>query len=135
MTSPLISRASAGLLLAAGMALLFVPDVVLPGLVSGYPVEALWIGQLLGAAWLGVAGLNWMARATILGGIYGRPIVIANLAIYFIGGLVLLRAAEGAGFPPGLSLLLASAALPALAYGWLLFRGPLQKDLDARGTG
>jgi hypothetical protein len=90
---------SAAVLLVAGIALLFVPDTVLPRLVPAYPEAALWLGQLLGAAWLGMAALNWLNRSTVLGGIYGRPVVMANLALYCVSALVLLRAAERADFP------------------------------------
>ncbi len=79
MTSTLISVASATILLLAGLPLLFAPDAVLPR----FPVAGIWLGQLLGAAWLGVAALNWLSRSAVLGGIYGRPVVLANLALQF----------------------------------------------------
>ncbi|HEU0076918.1 MAG TPA: hypothetical protein VFQ76_04665, partial [Longimicrobiaceae bacterium] len=91
MFSTQVSRASAGLLLAGGLALLFAPDVVLPRLVPGFPAGGVWLGQLLAAAWLALAALNWLSRAALLGGIYGRPVVLCNAAFYFIAALVLLR--------------------------------------------
>src|SRR5919107_5264542 len=97
MISSLVSRVSAALLALAGLALLFASDVLLPAAVPGFPVAAAWVGQLLGAAWLGVAALNWLQRAAVLGGVYGRPVVLANLALYFVSALSLLRAvADGA---------------------------------------
>lgn len=132
MSSTLISRLSAAVLLMAGLALLFAPDAVLPRLMPDYPPTALWLGQLLGAAWLGVAALNWASRATILGGIYGRPIVLANVAIYFIGALVMLSAARRAKLPGAVWTAVALAVVLAVAYGWLLWRGPLPKDWGKR---
>jgi hypothetical protein len=120
-------------LLIAGIALLFASDMVLPGLVSGYPETGLWLGQLLGAAWLGVAALNWWNRSKVLGGIHGRPVVAANMALYLISALVLFRAAGQAGFSSALWVLGTAAALLAIAYGVLLFRGPLRRDRDAYG--
>lgn len=117
----------------AGLALLFLPEAVLPRLVSGYPAAALWVGQLLGVAWLGLATLNWGSRSTVLGGIYGRPVVSANLAVYVMGALVLLKAARRAEGAAALWLGVAAAGVLATAYGWLLFRGPLSRDLHARG--
>ena len=38
------------------------------------------------------AMLNWMAKGVIIGGIYSRPIVIANLAHFLIGDLELIKA-------------------------------------------
>jgi hypothetical protein len=37
--------------------------------------------------------LNWMAKGTIIGGIYNRPIAIANLTHFLIGGLALAKLA------------------------------------------
>jgi hypothetical protein len=131
-SSTLVSRISAAVLLVAGLALLFAPDAVLPRLIPSYPPTALWLGQLLGAAWLGVAALNWWSRTTILGGIYGRPIVLTNLAIYFIGALVMLSAARRVKFPGAVWTAVALAVVLAVAYGWLLLRGPLPKDWGKR---
>lgn len=131
LTSTLVSRASAAVLLVGGLALLFAPDAVLPRLVAGFPTAGLWLGQLLGAAWLGVAALNWLSRSAVLGGIYGRPVVVANLALHFIGALVLLKAAREAA-APALWLLALPAAVLAVVYGLLLLRGPLRRDLPER---
>ncbi|HET7620665.1 MAG TPA: hypothetical protein VFK39_02070 [Gemmatimonadaceae bacterium] len=123
------------MLLAGGVVLLFAPDAVLPRLSPGFPVSALWLGQLLGAAWLGVAALNWLGRGALLGGIYGRPTVFANTALYFISALVLIRAATRAEAPAPLLVLAAPAVALALTYGWLLYRGPFEKELAARRGG
>jgi hypothetical protein len=47
---------------------------------------------------------------------------------------VLIRAAGRAGFSSVLWPLAAAAAVLAIAYAVLLFRGPLPRDLSARGT-
>lgn len=126
--SRLISRVNALVLLAGGMAMLFAPDVVLPRLVAGFPPGGFWLGQVLGAAWLGLASLSWLSQGTVLGGIYGRPVVTANAVTHFIGAMTLLRA--------GLFPYAAPAVALAVAYGLLLFRGPLAGDMpgdQARG--
>jgi hypothetical protein len=122
--SSLLSRTSATVLLLGGVALLFASDVLLPPLVPGFPPAAAWLGQLLGAAWLGVAVLNWLQRAVVLGGIYGRPVVLANLTLYFVSALSLLRGLLGGDMPRVLWLLLATLAGLAVSYGVLLLRGP-----------
>ena len=123
MISAFISRTSALWLGVAGFALLFAPDAVLPRLIAGYPSSGLWLGQLLGAAWLGLAALNWINRRLILGGVFGRPIVLANAIHYFISAMVLIRAVIR---QPEASVELAAvpAITLAVAYGALLFRGP-----------
>ena len=131
MISSAVSRASAALLGAAGLALLFAPDVVMPRLVPGYPAAGLWLAQLLAAAWLGVAALDWLQRSAIIGGIYGRPMVLANLVLYFISALALLRAAPRAEASGALWLAAAPAAAMAVVYGLLLLRGPFDLGRDA----
>jgi len=131
-TSRSISSASALILVAGGVTLLFAPDFLLPRIAPGFPPSALWLGQLLGAAWLGMAALDWLSRSTMLGGIYGRPVVFANAAFYLIGALTVLRAASRAPT----SIVLWAVAVPlvvlAIAYGWLLYRGPFEKEMAQR---
>ena len=127
MISSLVSRVSAALLSLAGLVLLFASDVLLPAVVPGLPPAAAWLGQLLAAAWLGVAALNWLQRSAVLGGIYGRPIVLANLALYFVSALSLLRALMSAGTSSVLWLALAPSAVLAAVYGALLLRGPFDQ--------
>ena len=122
--SSLISRTSAVVLLFGGAALLFAPDALLPALVSRFPPDAAWLGQLLGAAWLGIAALNWLHRSAVLGGIYGRPVVLANLTLYFISALSLLRALASGAASPGVGVVAGPAVALAVAYGALLLRGP-----------
>jgi hypothetical protein len=59
----------------------------------------------------------------VLGGIHGRPVVLANAALFFISAMVLGNAATRAG---SIALWIATsvAGLMALLYGLLLFRGP-----------
>ena len=111
----------------AGLALLFASDVLLPALVPELPPAAAWLGQLLGAAWLAIGALNWLQRDAMLGGIYGRPIVLANLVLYFVSALSLLRALMSAGAPPALWLVLVPSVLLAAVYGALLLRGPFER--------
>ena len=124
MISSLITTVSAAMLFLGGIALLFASDVILPTLVPGLPATASWLGQLVASAWLAVAMLNWSQRSRLLGGIHGRPIVLTNFALYFIGALVLVRAAREPGSAATLWWVAAPAALLAVAYGALLFRGP-----------
>lgn len=124
MFSSVVSLVSALVLFISGLVMLFAPDVVLPAIISDFPVSGAWLGQLLAAAWLGVAALNWLQRRAILGGIYGRPTVLANAALYFVSALSLLRVLLGHGTPSLLWLAAVVAGALAVAYGALLLRGP-----------
>lgn len=129
MLSTMISRASAGVLAVGGLLLLFAPDVVLARFIPGSPPAEAWLAQLLAAAWLGLASLNWISRGALLGGIHGRPVVAANAVSYFVGATSLLKAALRPDQPAALWLLAAPLGLFAALYGWLLLRGPFEGDL------
>ena len=122
--SSVIARASAALLAAAGLPLLFASDAILPRLVPGFPATAAWLGQLIAAAWLSVALFNWNSKATILGGIYGRPSVNLNLVLYVVSALALLKVADGALVVRAIA---APFVLMAAVYGAVLLRGPFDR--------
>lgn len=128
--SSTISRVSAAVLLCGGLALLFGADVLLPVLAPGTPASAAWLGQLLGAAWLALAALNWLQRFTLIGGIYARGVVMANATLYFITALSALRAISAGG--ARVLLIAVPASVLALVYGALLFRGPFDALAGAR---
>ena len=112
---------SAAFVAALGVAASFLPQEIL-GL-AGIPPDrfAAAAVQIAGALYIGFALLNWSAKGTLLGGIYGRPIVLANFTHFAIGAIVLWKV-------PGLSapgLLAAAAVYSAFAawFGYVLF-GP-----------
>ncbi|MFA5669300.1 MAG: hypothetical protein WC967_08650 [Balneolaceae bacterium] len=47
--------------------------------------------QILGAAYLGFAMLNWITRRNPIGGIYGKPLLIANLVSFLVSSLTLIK--------------------------------------------
>lgn len=76
--------------------------------------------SLVGAALFGFGQLNWMTRQQPLGGIYGRPVVMANLGHFVVGGLALARAATTPVLWGVATFYLAGAVF----YGALLFTSP-----------
>ena len=130
MISTLISRISAVVLALGGLVLLFAADATLPRIIPGFPPTAFWLGQLLAAGWLAVALLNWASQPGLLGGIYGRPVVLANTALYFITTMVTLRIVFQPNAPAWLWLVIVPAGVLAIVYGWLLFRGPFERDFQ-----
>lgn len=128
MRSTQVTRASAILLALTGAALLFAPVELLSRTVPDVPPSAAWLGQLLGAAWLGLATMNWLARFTMVGGIYGRAIVSANAAAYFVSAMVMLSAGRRLGFSTSMLAIAIVTLVMAAVYGYLLFRGPFAAD-------
>jgi hypothetical protein len=82
---------SAICLAVAGVLLLFAPREAGNALLPGVSADGLF--QLLGAALLGFAAMNWTARGAALGGIYGRAVVVGNLMHFFVGACVLANRA------------------------------------------
>jgi hypothetical protein len=126
-----ISRASAVLLLVGGLGFLFAADEILPRLIPNFPATGAWLGQLVAAAWLGVASLNWLNRSLLLGGIYGRPVVATNAVLYFISAMALVKVEGFSNTPVAIWILVVPAVVFASLYSWLLYRGPFQHDLEA----
>ena len=110
-----LSAAAFGL---AGVGLLFAPDLVGSALIPG---AAGPLAQLLGAALLGFATMNWTARGMALGGIYGRAVVAANQAHAFIGALVLVRWVVDRGATLPMWVLTGVYLLAAVYFSWLMF--------------
>ena len=135
MLSSHLSRASALLLSATGFAFVFVPRELLASLAPGTPPSATWIGQLLGAALVGLGCLNWFNRRTLLGGIYARAVVLANMMFYVIGALSVFGASAALTMTrPTAHGVAGVLGVFAACYAWLLFRGPLDRDMATYRT-
>lgn len=76
-------------LAAAGLVFLFAGAEAV-GAVWGSPAPEP-LPSLLGAAFLGFASMNWIARHNLLGGIYGRAVVVSNQTHLTVGAVVLVK--------------------------------------------
>jgi len=92
MNTKLIMSLSAVVLAVIGISLTFFPAEILQHLGIGSSTSLLIILQLLGALYFGFAMLNWMAKGAIIGGIYNKPVSVANASHFLIGGLALVKA-------------------------------------------
>lgn len=119
MTKALMSVTAAFLALA-GLAATFLPQELLAA--AGVPASGVLpvIVQLAGALYLGFALLDWMARDSPIGGIYNRPVALANQFHFFVGALALMKA-SGHGNPLAVSLLAIPYVLFAIAFSYLVF--------------
>lgn len=91
-------------------------------LLSNDSVDASLPVQLFAGAFFGFAMLNYMARGNLIGGIYSRPVAIANFSNLLIGGLA---ATKTGGFAnPRITGFGVVCLLFATAFGVVLFRTP-----------
>ncbi len=77
--------------------------------------------QLLGALYLGFAMTNWMAKDSLIGGIYARPLSIGNCLHFAVGALALFKHQLATGFHYPLTVALVIYAIFALAFIYLVF--------------
>lgn len=82
---------SAAFLGLLGLTLTFLPEETSTYLNAGDDTFSVLALQLLGAPFLGFAMLNWMAKGSIIGGIYARPVAIGNFMHFAISALALVK--------------------------------------------
>lgn len=105
-----IMVASSICLAIAGVACLFLPSETMSML--GMSGSNDLVAQILGALYLGFAAANWTARGSMIGGIYARPISVANF-FHFVVGASLLAKEMSSG--------LLNAAYLSVALAYLVF--------------
>ncbi|KIC95751.1 hypothetical protein [Flavihumibacter solisilvae] len=126
MNTKLVMSASAVFLGVIGISLSFLADEIAAYLqIGSAPIDHLVL-QVLGAFYFAFALLDWMAKGSFIGGIYNRPIAIANLAHFLIGGLAMIKALMNHPALPWVIAIIAGLYLAfALVFGVLFFRTPV----------
>lgn len=126
MTRALLTM-SAVLLAILGLAAVFLPQESLAYLGAPQQGALPVLVQLLGAHYLAFALLNWMAKDSLIGGVYNRPVAMGNLGHFGIGTIVLLKGAVGGQTPGSIWIVCGGYALLA---GWFvaitLFGSPVK---------
>ena len=91
MNTRIIMTTSAVFLAIIGISLTFFPVEIANYLVFGVESILILVLQVMGGLFFGFAMLNWMAKESVIGGIYNKPLVTANMAQFVVGGLALLK--------------------------------------------
>lgn len=108
----------------AGIVLTFAPDELLARAGATPAPVVVWLGQLLGAALLGLAFLNWLQRHAVVGGILGRPLLLTNLTFLMVSFFASVHQWRAAGTSPLFAATSVVLGLLAAAFGLRLFRAP-----------
>lgn len=106
-----------------GLALTFATGETLGAIGIAPSLLTDWLGQLAGGSFLGLALLAWFQRHTLIAGIFGRPLLMANLLFTTVTFFATLRTWRQVGSPLLLGALVAFGALAAL-FGSRLFTSP-----------
>ena len=120
---------SALIMIVAGIILSFLPAEVGSLMdLKGAPWDNV-ILQILGAMYFSFGMINWMAKANLIGGIYGRPIAVGNFAHFMMGGLALIKVYYNSHELAMLPLTIIYLVLGVL-FGIVLFTHPIQDKTD-----
>jgi hypothetical protein len=113
--------ASAAIVAVTGLALSFAPAEIVAYLGSAPNPALSVLLQVAGAAFLGFAILNWMARESVIGGIYNRPLALGNF-LHFGAGAIAAGKSAFAGHTHELVVVLGVVyALLACGFGFVIF--------------
>ena len=126
MNTKIIMTGSAILMGMVGVALTFMPQEI--ATYFSFPTEtsSVIVFQILGALYFGFAMTNWTAKASLIGGIYARPIAIGNLTHFIIAALALVKA-YSSSFLLALLVLTCIYSLFAIAFAIIFFTHPVKQ--------
>lgn len=130
-TTKLIMTLSAVFLAVVGISLTFLPAEI-GGITDIAPGKTFTvILQLLGALYFSFAMLNWMAKGTLIGGIYGKPVSVANLTHFVIGALALIKLLlNNHDLHYAIWILAAIYAVFAVLFGMIFSKNPIPERND-----
>ena len=129
MNTKLLMTSSAMILALIGISLIFLPKEILDYLELSVSDTLELLMQIIGSFYFAFAMLNWMSKGSIIGGIYNRPLVIANWTHFVIAGLALIK---GVLANPSLSYIIWSIAIIypifAILFGIVAFNHPVSEN-------
>jgi hypothetical protein len=91
MNTKIVMTSSALFLAIIGILLSFLPTEIMDYLnVEPNIITTLFL-KIMSALYLGFGILNWMAKGTLIGGIYNKPIAIGNLMHFGVGAIAMVK--------------------------------------------
>ncbi len=112
-------------LVLIGLVLSFLPDEILVYFNQPANTFLKTAFQVIGALYLGFAMLNWMVKSSRIGGIYNRPVVVANLMHFGVVFIALIKLIVGGLANPAVIALAVVYGLFAIGFGYLLRTSPV----------
>jgi len=106
----------------AGISALFVPDSLLSMLNVPVTEQSLLPMQMMAALYVSFALMNWTAKDSAIGGVYARPVSLANFGHFFIGALLLAKYQLSNPFHAVIAGMLIVYVIFAGIFTWLVFR-------------
>ena len=91
MNTKIVMTSSALFYAIIGIILSFLPNEIADYLNVEDNIITILFLNIMSALYLGFGILNWMAKGTLIGGIYNRPIAIGNLMHFGVGAIALVK--------------------------------------------
>lgn len=131
MNTKILMSSSSVYLAASGAILTFLPNEVISSIgIVPNPISTLSF-QLLGALYLGFAMLNWMAKGSLIGGIYNKPIVVGNFMHFGVGALALVKVVSKIQIHKEIVIsLTAIYAIFAILFAYVFRTNPAKKEKE-----
>jgi hypothetical protein len=130
MQTKILMTSSALLMGIVGLFLLFFPQELFSLFGAGSTPLITRLMQILGALYIALATINWTAKASLIGGIYGRPIAVGNFTHFFLVTLLFLKGLRLTPFPVGHLVAMSVYVLYTVSFGRVLFSALGQKKDD-----
>jgi predicted DNA repair protein MutK len=121
MSTKILMASSAVFMAALGLAATFLPQEIIAALGGGTVRTLPLLVQVLGALYLGFAMLNWMAKESLIGGIYSRPVSMGNFLHFAIAGIAMVKAVAAGERAVSILICTAIYAVFAIAFGAVVF--------------
>jgi hypothetical protein len=130
MNTRILMATSAIFMGIAGAAGLFLPHEIVAAL--GAPATGILpaLVQLHAAILFGFAMINWMAKDSLIGGIYNRPVAVGNTAHFVVGAITLLKLVVGDPTAPIVAATVIYVIF-AIGFGMLMFGSPVKTQTAA----
>jgi hypothetical protein len=121
MQTKILMTSSALLMGIVGLFLFFFPQELFSFFGAGSTPLITRFMQILGALYIALATINWIAKASLIGGIYGRPIAAGNFMHFFLVTLLFLKGLRLTPFPVGHLAAMSVYVLFTVFFGRVLF--------------
>ncbi len=129
MNTKLLMTLSAIFTGALGLLLSFLPKEIDQLLNAEANNSSLLFLQLLSALYLGFAIMNSMAKGSIIGGIYNRPLAIGNLMHFGVGTIALIKIVKSINIHTEIVISLAVIyAIFTAGFAYVFIHNPIKEN-------
>jgi hypothetical protein len=131
MNTKILMTLSGYFMFVAGVILSFFPQEALKMLGETASPVTLIVLQITGALYFGFGMLNKMAKGSIMGGIYNRPIAMGNFMHFLVAGIALLKSTSVFNNSPYIWTAAVIYTSFAIAFGLVVFTHPKEVKISA----